>query len=113
MTDHDTEPIRPTSLDGRAVVFINAYAVDLIYGGREEGGWYYDAGTALGSIVLAASEADDPAIELRAREELRARYAEDYASNRDRHSVIGGPNLEIYRQDHPPADFPTGRQHYE
>lgn len=121
----EVEAIEPTTVDGRPIVFINAYAVDQCYGGREEGGWYYDAGTALGSIAIIpapgsidpeSGEITDPetneAIE-RAREVLRARFGPDYADNRHRSSVIGGSNLEIYRERHPPRDYPTVRPRYE
>ena len=34
------------------IVYINAYSVARCYGGPEEGGWYYDAGTPLASVPI-------------------------------------------------------------
>lgn len=34
------------------MIYINAYAVVRAYGGREEGGWYYDVGEPIASIPI-------------------------------------------------------------
>lgn len=91
-------------------VWVNAYAVSRHYGGPEEGGWYYDAGSPLASIPFAGD--DDAGIE-KARELLRAMFAADYEHERDRSSVLGGDNLEIYTEEHVAEPFPQGRPHYE
>ncbi len=37
-------------------LFVNVYAVTRNYGGPEEGGWYYNAGTPLASIPILAKK---------------------------------------------------------
>jgi hypothetical protein len=79
-------------------VHVNAYAVDRCYGGPEEGGWYYDDGRPLGSIMVRNS---DEAIDA-AKALLRERFTPEFEEN-----------LEIYVEDDVAAHFPAERPHYE
>jgi hypothetical protein len=38
------------------MLYINAYRVSRVYGGHEEGGWYYDAGEPLAAIPIETKE---------------------------------------------------------
>jgi hypothetical protein len=94
---------------------VNAYAVDRVYGGPEEGGWWYDTGTFLGGRAVLQGddeEAYETTIEA-AKKYLHERFAHEYEGNRSRYSVIGEENFEVYVEDEPGADFPQERPHYE
>jgi hypothetical protein len=102
-----------------ALQFVNAYAVCRCYGGPEEGGWWYDAGTPLASIPAVTDE-DIAAAKTRLWTLLGADYGRlptgepDLDSDhRDRSSVIGDDDLEIYIEDECAAPFPDRRPHYE
>jgi hypothetical protein len=88
---------------------VNAYEVNRAYGGPEEGGWWYDFGRPLGSILVEDNKDEIKA----AKEKLKAIFGPAYENNRTRFSVLGEDNLEIYVQDHPAATFPSERPHYE
>jgi hypothetical protein len=90
-----------------APVYINAYLVDQQFGGREEGGWWYDVGELLESVRVRTT-----AGRARVRAALLCKYAGD-AGSRSRFSTGGGPDVEIYTDDAPGADFPQRRPHYE
>lgn len=91
------------------IVYVNAYLVSRCFGGPEEGGWWYDAGEPLASVPL--DEGDKAGIE-RWSATLMAKFA-DRANPRGRGSVIGGPDLEVYVEDHMAAYFPAERPYYE
>lgn len=88
---------------------VNAYACDQEYGGPEEGGWYYETGRVLGSIMVE----NHPSMIEHAKDTLKLIFAKQFEGNRDRHSVIGQENLEIYVEDEPARDFPEETPHYE
>jgi len=98
-----------TAPELRNYVHVNAYAVDRLYGGAEEGGWWYDSGRPLGSIMVRD---EDDAVDA-AKALLRERFGPEFDGNRERHSVIGEENLEIYVEDAVAAYFPDVRPHYE
>lgn len=88
--------------------YINAYEVSRHYGGSEEGGWYYDAGAPLASIpVTTRAEANE------AIARLYSTFRADYEDLRDRHSVIGEDDLEIYIERATAEHYPQRRPHYE
>ena len=93
----------------KTYVHVNAYSVDRIYGGPEEGGWWYDSGEPLGSIMIEDTDENRTA----AKNLLRERFSSQFEGNRDRHSVIGEENLEIYVEDHHAKPYPETRPHYE
>lgn len=88
---------------------VNAYACGQEYGGPEEGGWYYETGRVLGSIMVE----NHPSMIEHAKDTLKLIFAKQFEGNRDRHSVIGQENLEIYVEDEPARDFPEETPHYE
>lgn len=90
-----------------APVYVSAYLVDLAYGGREEGGWYYDVGELLETVRVRTAAGLG-----RVTARLHDRYRE-LAGPRSRSHTNGGPDLEIYQEDAAGADFPARRPHYE
>ena len=86
---------------------VAAYEVDRMYGGPEEGGWWYDAGD-----LICKATTDNPA-----RAELIAETwrSEEFPYTRKRYSVLGGEDYDvvIYENEEPPAFFPEHRPHYE
>jgi len=89
-------------------IYLNIYEVQRCAGGPEEGGWYFDAGIPIESICVPGITAGN-----RLRERLlKGRYAPE-PGHRDRNSVIGGPDVEIYFEDHFATPFPERRPHYE
>jgi len=87
--------------------YINVYLVSRVYGGAEEGGWWYDAGHPIASVGYFSREESEKAIEV---------WKETYRTmgNRiGRDSVIGGPGVEAYLERKYAEPFPDKRPHYE
>ena len=109
MSDYDDPSDEAPEAPPSPIVFVNAYLVHRCYGGPEEGGWWYDAGEPLASVPV--ERGDEAAIESW-RATLLSKFA-DRANPRGRGSVIGGPDLEVYVEDHTAAYFPAERPYYE
>lgn len=91
-----------------ADAYVSVYSVGRAYGGPEEGGWWYDYGTPQASVpVNTWAEAE----QWRERLEKDERFSNE--GRRDRHSVIGDENFEVYLEDHCAESFPSSRPHYE
>lgn len=85
--------------------YVNAYAVDRMWGGPEEGGWWYDTGEPVESILFetwAAAEAYRDGEGARKWPTTRARY-----------SVLGGEDHTLWIERHFAAPWPDSRPHYE
>jgi hypothetical protein len=91
------------------VKYVNAYRVSRHYGGPEEGGWWYDSGEPLASVPLELDSTQETIQTVRDR--LTALLG--WTDSRNRYSVLGGDDFEIYVQSEPAAHFPDGRPHYE
>lgn len=78
-------------------VFVAVVSISRHFGGREEGGWWYDW-----SNVEKAWSFDNPR---RARRFARRLEREEarYAPRHDRFSVLGGTDVEIRRTRNPEA----------
>lgn len=89
------------------------------YGGGEEGGWYFDAGTlettpelvAMGKFVETTDEAK------KARDEIQAILDAEWNTGSRKYdisSVIsGGKYLALIHEGWPPAHYPAERPRYE
>jgi hypothetical protein len=88
------------------MIYVNVYLEDLVRGGPEEGGWYYTAGEL----------EDSWACETQAQvETASAEFAERY-SNEGRpaiSSVLSRGRYAIRLENHPGANYPDHRPHYE
>lgn len=89
--------------------YVNAYSVGRYYGGPEEGGWYYDAGTPIASVPVGDDASDEQIAAVKA--ELTS--AHGWESRNSRSSVLGGDDFKIYVEEHPAEDFPKTRPYYE
>ena len=85
--------------------FVTVYEMDRLYGGPEEGEWYYDAGSVVLCRQVPTTDAE------RVREELR----EEYPNTGKRYSVIysGYGDYDVCISDEPGRDFPEYTPHYE
>lgn len=106
-----------TALANSGRRFVNAYAVWRLYGGPEEGGWWYDSGEFLRGIEVHTVDEIE-----KAKAELWAEFGPSYGYDdkgrpttrrRDRFSVAGGADIEIYIEEGPGHDYPDRRPVYE
>lgn len=88
------------------VVYVNVYRVERVCGGCEEGGWYYDAGEPIESRRMLRKES------IAAQSQLIQAYKPEQPRH-TRFSVIGGPDIEVYVEDHFARPFPAETPHYE
>lgn len=87
--------------------WVTAYEVELCYGGPEEGGWWYRAGTVIESLH-AANDEDVEHLKIY----FRMMYGDRF-SGRPLSSVLSDGELQIRVSDGPGLDFPAERPHYE
>lgn len=100
---------------GSKLVYVNAYSVGRCYGGPEEGGWWFDAGTPLASVPVSA---DGPEEKIEAeieavKADLSARLGWPLEPAQGRYSAIGEDDFEIYIEEAFASPFPAERPHYE
>lgn len=88
------------------VWFVNVYEVDRVYGGPEEGGWYYDAGRLMATYQISGTY--DDADEL--REQIRDGEWESTGNSGsvtysggdyDLEITLGAPGAEFYPEERP------------
>lgn len=93
--------------DGMLVqaTFVNVYAIERRFGGREEGGWWFDTGEP----VLSVAVEDSSDVADRVRRELEERYP----VTKKRYSVLGGEDWNVQIEPHPAREWPESRPHYE
>lgn len=90
--------------------YVNEYRVSQVYGGPEEGGWWFTAGTfeANHGQFVDLEEA------IAHRDWLHNTEVEARGHNyRDRYSVLGDEDTEFAVDDQPGEDFPKEYPHYE
>lgn len=86
--------------------YVNAYLVTREYGGPEEGGWWYDAGTPAGSIPVVNGPQQRGAVTL-----LTERLKGDVWGSIG--SVRGGVELRIVTEKAPAKTWPATAPRYE
>lgn len=86
-------------------VFGNAYSENKLYGGPEEGGWYYDAGLPIASIPSLPDEAESWI-------EYLAQVA-GWASKYPVSSVLGHDNYEARIEPWFAEEYPSRKPRYE
>ena len=91
--------------------YVNVYAVDRCWGGSEEGGWWYDAGTPFDGIPRNSWGCDTHE-EAQLLQGWLEKTLVDYQPTRNRYSVIGGADVLAWIEEHPPEEFPGYRPHY-
>lgn len=90
--------------------YVNAYSVSQSFGGREEGGWWFDVGAPIASVPVSNYEEAGAAWDA-----LAERYAEEYGFDGPdtRHLSTGGDDLWLCVENHFGKPFPSERPRYE
>lgn len=102
--------VRQDGVRAPCYVSVALYAVERVYGGPEEGGWYYDAGDVVRGTAREFEAADAPQADLY-RELLWTRAnAEMTAARKDGYSVRFNVRVEAEAPAAP--SYPTRRPHY-
>lgn len=86
--------------------YVNAYVINRLYGGQEEGGWWYDEGTPIASVPIMRGK------ETKGWERYLAHNI-GWSSQHDLGSVLGHDVYGIRHQDHFAEGFPKESPHYE
>lgn len=90
---------------------VAVYNVELAYGGSEEGGWWYEAGTLHRILGVFRNEAKASAYRRRASKLV------DQLVNKHRRpisSVLSDGRYSVLMHEHTaPENFPSERPHYE
>ncbi len=104
----DNRDYRDGPVEDKWPKYVNAYDHNRSYGGPEEGGWWFDTGTLLGSIPCT----NDEQVE-KTKEWLSAVFGPNFEGNHDIGSVLCEGQLQILVEDELGHDYPTERPHYE
>jgi len=97
--------------EGEKWIYVNVYLEDRAFGGREEGGWWYNYGDpVLEWCKVATSEEEVEAL----KEAALAWCQEENACRRsDIYSVLSEGRYIVCEQEHPPQAFPETTPFYE
>lgn len=98
----------------KVAYLVAVYDQGMVCGGREEGGWYYDAGSLVRMVKMFRSEhkAGDYCRRLNAR--LRSRDFGPNQGKREYSSVLSEGELRAHVYENEcPKGFPERRPHYE
>jgi hypothetical protein len=107
--------------------YLNVYEVHQCYGGREEGGWWFDAGSPVASVPIAGlNRAEIDALEANIRRQYQLDSSGQYALKnnpeaddfdisraRGRTSCAGGYDVEVRFEDHFAEALPASKPRYE
>lgn len=102
----------PQQLDGDELVtyrpkWAGAYSVALAYGGREEGGWWYEVAEPLGSALVR--DGDDPMVVAR---ELWEAFR-DQDDGRELHDSLASSAVRVFWEQRPGEHASVERPRYE
>ena len=96
---------------------VSIYEIDRAYGGREEGGWWFDYGQPCedkeAAMMLRVFDDHDEAFEYRDSIEDKVSEMNEKQGRREPGSVLCGGYLVAYVQDHLPKPFPEETPTYE
>jgi len=92
--------------DRRPGWWVNVYAVERHYGGPEEGGWYYNAGTPVASFECETEEEAG-----KVKEKAEKEYSPQAHGNI--YSVRGGVAIQVDVENLKGLPFPAHQPHYE
>ena len=91
--------------DPKKELWVNTYIVSRHYGGPEEGGWWYNAGECIESIMCTCSNAAQ-LVEEREKVHKHREWG-------DINSVLDGEQIQINVEDHFGRDWPEERPRFE
>jgi hypothetical protein len=102
-------PTREPVVKDRAigVAFVNVYELNRVYGGPEEGGWWFTTGEIVRSLAVPTAEANDYAATLEVAYP-RGTGLENCGSVR-----YAGGDFDVAIEDNPGANWPSEYPHYE
>ena len=85
---------------------VAVYEVDRLFGGHEEGGWWFDVGELIRKATVGSLE--------RACE-LRGEWEQEFPRTGKRYSVLGGEDydIDVIEGGHAPESFPDKFPRYE
>jgi hypothetical protein len=86
------------------MLYVNVYSVGQAYGGREEGGWWYEVGDCIHSQKRA---------QRKDAERLRVSLEKKFPRTGRRTSVLQGEDYSVYIETEPGDYFPQQRPYYE
>ena len=93
---------------------VAVYDAELAWGGPEEGGWWFNAGTLVRVVRTFASENRAYAYSRRLNARLESRVIGPNVGKREKSSVLSDGVFEAHvYQNTAPAGFPEVRPHYE
>ena len=108
MPQYDRETMDNVKCD--LILYVNAYSVQSLFGGPEEGGWWYDAYEPLASVPL------DPDVTDAQIADEKARLVNIIGWESPRHgrrAAAGGSDFEIRVEHTVATSGPQQRPHYE
>lgn len=103
------------TMESADMLYINRYWVESMYGGPEEGGWWYDEYTPAlthGPFAYGTPEFHRALAEARNWEKDYLHIKQTHGE-RDRHSVIGTADPAVLIEDHEARIYPEHTPHYE
>jgi len=93
--------------------YVNVYELDSLYGGPEEGGWWYDVGTPFLSLKVEQYDRAGDIID------LTVALREQYRDNGNRRSTVyrevsdKPTDYAVVIEDHPAREWPEETPRYE
>jgi hypothetical protein len=91
--------------------YVNVYSIDRCYGGPEEGGWHYDTGSPFDGIHRNSFGCDTQE-EAELIQGWLVKTLGRYQPKRNRYSVIGGADIDVFIEAKPPQEWPAERPYY-
>lgn len=85
--------------------YVNVYKVTRVYGGPEEGGWWYNYHEFIEGKYCSPNSVENT------KKKLLHKYEHEVVG--DIYSVAGGVEIHIITESHKGVSFPEGRQRYE
>ncbi len=92
------------------MIYVNLYLTDRAFGGREEGGWWFDTGEPVRSFPCATKRRAE---RIRRMVERIAKCRNKAEDRRDPGSVLCDGWYAVHIEDKPAQAYPSERPHYE
>ncbi|PZR93484.1 MAG: hypothetical protein DI537_10200 [Stutzerimonas stutzeri] len=98
---------------------VAVFDVHRVFGGHEEGGWFFDAGQieATAELLAMGKIVDDEKEAIQIRDKIQAVLDEEWNTGDRRFdlssTISGGKYMAVVHQGWPPNHFPAERPRYE
>ena len=93
--------------------YVTFYITDKVYGGPEEGGWWFYAGEPVEDPLNKSFERMIDAHDYKNSKEVQDRLTELNEGRHDPESVLCEGWHEVFVDSEPPKAYPEERPHYE